>query len=283
MPPLAVGIALSILLHAIVLAINFAPDIQRKQKARDQALDVVLVNARSRQKPVDPQALAQANLDGGGSTDQNRRAKTPLPVSQRDKVGDQLVETQRRVQEMEAQQQKLLAELQAKTALPPQERRLEQPDPAPQPINTLSGADLAARALAMARMEAEIARNVDDYNKRPRKKFVGARTREYRLAQYIESWRQKTERIGSLNFPAAARGKLYGNVTLTLEIRHDGEIASVVLERSSGHKVLDDAAISIVRKAAPYPGFPRDIRRDYDIVSITRTLMFLQGDLVESQ
>ncbi|MFX6679335.1 hypothetical protein ABTH51_19900, partial [Acinetobacter baumannii] len=84
------------------------------QKAKDQPLEVVLVNARSKQKPVDPQALAQANLDGGGNTDQNRRAKTPLPASRRDKAGDQLVETQRRVQEMEAQQQKLLAELQAK-------------------------------------------------------------------------------------------------------------------------------------------------------------------------
>ncbi|WP_374340424.1 energy transducer TonB [Methyloversatilis sp.] len=283
MPPLAVGIALSILLHAIVLAINFAPDIQRKQKARDQALDVVLVNARSRQKPVDPQALAQANLDGGGSTDQNRRAKTPLPVSQRDKVGDQLVETQRRVQEMEAQQQKLLAELQAKTALPPQERRLEQPDPAPQPINTLSGADLAARALAMARMEAEIARNVDDYNKRPRKKFVGARTQEYRFAQYIEDWRQKVERIGNLNYPPDARGKLYGNLTLTVEIRADGEVEKIDLNRSSGQKVLDDAAIRIVRMGSPYAPFPPDIRREFEILSITRTWTFSQGDLLESR
>ncbi len=283
MPPLAVGIALSILLHAIVLAINFAPDIQRKQKARDQALDVVLVNARSRQKPVDPQVLAQANLDGGGSTDQNRRAKTPLPVSQRDKVGDQLVETQRRVQEMEAQQQKLLAELQAKTALPPQERRLEQPDPAPQPINTLSGADLAARALAMARMEAEIARNVDDYNKRPRKKFVGARTQEYRFAQYIEDWRQKVERIGNLNYPPDARGKLYGNLTLTVEIRADGEVEKIDLNRSSGQKVLDDAAIRIVRMGSPYAPFPPDIRREFEILSITRTWTFSQGDLLESR
>ncbi len=282
-PPLALGIALSILIHAFVLAINFAPDLKPKQKAKDQPLEVVLVNARSKQKPIDPKALAQANLDGGGNTDQDRRAKTPLPASRRDKAGDQLVETQRRVQEMEAQQQKLLAELQAKTELRPEERRLEQPDPSPQPLQALSGADLAARAMAMARMEAEIARDVDDYNKRPRKKFVGARTQEYRFAQYIEDWRQKVERIGNLNYPPAARGKLYGNLTLTVEIRADGEIEKIDLNRSSGQKVLDDAAIRIVRMAAPYAAFPPDIRREYEILSITRTWSFTQGDQLESR
>jgi periplasmic protein TonB len=282
-PPLALGVALSILIHAFVLAINFAPDLKPKQKAKDQPLEVVLVNARSKQKPVDPQALAQANLDGGGNTDLDRRAKTPLPASRRDKAGDQLVETQRRVQEMEAQQQKLLAELQAKTELRAEERRLEQPDPSPQPLQALSGADLAARAMAMARMEAEIARDVDDYNKRPRKKFVGARTQEYRFAQYIEDWRQKVERIGNLNYPPAARGKLYGNLTLTVEIRADGEIEKIDLNRSSGQKVLDDAAIRIVRMAAPYAAFPPDIRREYEILSITRTWTFTQGDQLESR
>ncbi|MBP6095034.1 MAG: TonB family protein [Methyloversatilis sp.] len=281
--PLAVGIAISILVHAFVLAINFAPDLKPKQKARDQALEVVLVNARSRQKPLDPQALAQANLDGGGNTDQDRRATTPLPASRRDQTGDQLVSTQKRVQELEALQQKLLAEARAKIQLPEDQRKVEQPEPTPQPVPAPTGADLAERAMAMARRHAEIARIDEDYNKRPRKKFVGARTQEYRFAQYIEGWRQKVERIGSLNYPTAARGKLYGNVTLTIEIRHDGELVSVVLEHSSGHKVLDDAAIRIVRMAAPYPRFPKYIRSEYDIVSITRSLIFLQGDLVESR
>lgn len=282
-PPLAVGIALSVLLHALALAVHFTADMQPKQKAKDPPLEVVLVNARSRQKPVDPQALAQANLDGGGTTERDLRAKTPLPASRRDKAGDQLTEAQRRVQEMEAQQQKLLTELAARARLSPKERKLEQPDPAPTPLQQLSGAELAAQAMAMARLEAEIARNVEDYNKRPRKKFLGVRAQEYRFARYVDDWRLQIERIGSQNYPAAARGKLYGNVTLTVEIRHDGALASVELERSSGHKVLDDAALRIVRAAAPYPPFPTDIRRDYDIISITRTLIFVRGDLVESR
>jgi protein TonB len=281
--PLAIGIAISILVHAFVLAINFAPDLKPKQRARDQSLEVVLVNARSRQKPVDPQALAQANLDGGGNTDQDRRATTPLPASRRDQTGDQLVSTQKRVQELEALQQKLLAEARAKVQLPEAQRKVEQPEPTPEPVPAPTGADLAARAMAMARMEAEIARSVDDYNKRPRKKFVGARTQEYRFAQYIEDWRQKVERIGNLNYPSAARGRLYGNLTLTVEIRADGEIEQIILSRSSGEPLLDEAAIRIVRMAAPYAAFPPDIRRDFEILSITRTWTFSQGDLLESR
>lgn len=281
--PLAIGIAISILVHAFVLAINFAPELKPRQKAHDQALEVVLVNARSRQKPVDPQALAQANLDGGGNTDQDRRATTPLPASRRDQTGDQLVSTQKRVQELEALQQKLLAEARAKIQLPEEQRKVEQPEPTPQPVPAPTGVDLAARAMAMARMEAEIARSVDDYNKRPRKKFVGARTQEYRFAQYIEDWRQKVERIGNLNYPNAARGRLYGNLTLTVEIRADGELEQIILSRSSGEPLLDDAAIRIVRMAAPYAAFPPDIRRDFEILSITRTWTFSQGDLLESR
>lgn len=283
LPPLAIGIAVSIFVHGFVLAINFAPDLKPKQKAIDQPLEVVLVNARSKQKPVDPQALAQASLDGGGNTDQDRRAKTPLPASKRDQTGDQLVSTQSRVQELEALQQKLLAEAQAKTAVREEERRVEQPEPTPQAVPLPSGTDLAARAMAMARLEAEIARNVDDYNKRPRKKFVGARTQEYRFAQYIEDWRQKVERIGNLNYPSAARGRIYGNLTLTVEIRSDGEIEQIYVSRSSGQPLLDEAAQRIVRMAAPYAPFSPDIRRDFEILSITRTWSFTQGDQLQAR
>ncbi len=282
-PPLAIGVALSILIHAFVLAIHFAPEFKAKQKARDQALEVVLVNARSKQKPVAPQALAQANLDGGGNTDQDRRAKTPLPASRRDQTGDQLISTQKRVQELESLQQKLLAEAKARVEVRAEERKVEQPEPTPQPIVAPAGTDLAASAMAMARLEAEIARNVEDYNKRPRKKFVGARTQEYRFAQYIEDWRQKVERIGNLNYPSAARGRIYGNLTLTVEIRADGEIESIVLSRSSGQPLLDDAAIRIVRMGAPYAPFSPEIRRDFEILSITRTWSFTQGDQLESR
>jgi protein TonB len=141
------------------------------------------------------------------------------------------------------------------------------------------------RTLESMRLEAQIARDMDAYQKIPRRKFIGAQAKEYRFARYVEDWRMKVERIGSLNYPAEARGKLYGNLRLTVTIRADGSVESIELDRSSGLKVLDAAAFRIVRMATPFAAFPADIRRDTDLLVITRTWFFGQGDKIwtESQ
>jgi protein TonB len=130
----------------------------------------------------------------------------------------------------------------------------------------------------LVRLEAEIGRSIDEYNQRPKRKFIGARVEEYRFAQYVEDWRQKVERVGNLNYPEAARGKLYGSLILTVAIKSDGSLERVELNRSSGHKVLDEAAQRIVRLAAPFAAFPENIRRDTDIIEITRTWTFTGAD-----
>jgi protein TonB len=130
------------------------------------------------------------------------------------------------------------------------------------------------------RLQAQVDRQIDEYQKRPRKKFIGANAREYRFARYEEDWRIKVERIGTLNYPAEARGRLYGNLRLTVTIRPDGSVDSVELDRSSGLKVLDAAAFKIVRMAAPYAAFPPEIRKDTDLLIITRTWFFGQGNKI---
>ena len=145
-----------------------------------------------------------------------------------------------------------------------------------------SGLDLASSALAMARLQAQIEREVDTYNKRPRKKFVGARTEEYRFAQYVEDWRIKVERIGTVNYPEPARGKLYGSLVLTVILQADGNVSRIEVDRSSGHKVLDEAAKRIVQMASPYAAFPPDIKRDTDELAITRTWYFTRDDQVRA-
>ena len=246
---------------------------------REKALDIVLVNAKSARKPTDPQALAQANLDGGGNTDENRRLKTPLPPTHQQLTGSEIERMQRRIRELDAAQQKMLSEAKSARAIAAARNAAEQPTP----VTSVSGLDLAESARAMARLEGEINKSVDEYNKRPRKKFIGARTEEYRFAQYIEDWRRKVERIGTLNYPEAARGKLYGSLVLTASINHDGSLNRVDINRSSGYKVLDDAAKRIVQMASPYAPFPPDIRRDTDILEITRTWYFTQGDQVTAK
>ncbi len=272
------AIGASLFLHAAALSLQFNfPDASRA--FQDNALDIILVNSKSAKKPTGAQAKAQANLDGGGNTDENRRAKTPLPPSARQQSGAELEQSQRRVQELETKQQLLLAQTRSKKSVAPVPDKEAQPEPTP----GLSGRDLAQSALAMARLEAEISQNIEEYNKRPRKKFIGTRTDEYRFAQYVEDWRQKVERIGTLNYPEAAKGKLYGTLVLTVTIKSNGTVDKVEINRSSGHKILDDAARRIVAMAGPYAAFPPDIQRDTDILEITRSWNFTSRDSLETK
>src|SRR5262245_5798713 len=273
---LAMALSISIVFHAIVLSIHFKlPEALRGITASQ--LEVVLVNSKTRAKPDLPEVLAQSSLDGGGDTELDRRAKSPLPLVEPPELGADLKQATRKVQDMEARQRQLLSQLQSRD-----EFASAEPEPQADVKSQVSGADLAESALIIARMEAQIARQIDEYNKRPRKTFVGARAAEVRYALYVEDWRQKIERIGNLNYPESARGKIYGNLTLTVSINSDGTLAAMDLERSSGYKILDVAAEQIVRLAAPYAKFPPDIRKETDILVITRTWYFARGDKVFS-
>ncbi len=280
-PPAGVLVAaltVSILLHTFVLSLNFRmPDLSRPNPP-PQTLDVVLVNSKTLTQPDKPQVLAQANLDAGGNVDEDRRAKSPLPVIKEDQRGDDVQQSKKRVQQLEVKQRELMRQVQAKKAAP-----AVPPPPKPEPVPSpeppqITGLDLANRALAIARMEAQVARQAEEYAKRPRRKFVGAQAAETRYALYVESWRQKVERIGNMNYPEQARGRIYGSLRLTVAIKSDGSIEYIQVDRPSGHALLDRAAERIVKIAAPFSAFPDNIRRDTDILVISRTWTFAHGD-----
>ncbi len=277
---LASALGISLLAHAVLLAIHF--DLPNKlASSSEEMLEVVLVNAKSAKKPKDAQVRAQSNLDGGGNTDKDLIARTPLPSDRQTQQSDQLSKAQRKVAELEALQKQLLTQIKAQNRL----KNLEaNPKSAPEnhPNTAENGTHLALNALAMARLQGQIDRQTEQYNKRPRKKFIGARATEYRFAQYEEDWRQKIERVGNLNYPEAAKGKMYGTLVLTVEINADGSIASLVIDRSSGKKVLDEAALHIVRMAAPFPAFPPNLA-DTDIIGITRTWSFTNEDRLQAR
>jgi len=275
---LVVSVTVSILLHAVLLTIHFRfPDAIR-WKSDSQALEVVLVNSKTRDKPERARALAQANLDGGGNSDAKLRATSPLPTTNPRDPGRDLADMRRRQRELEAEQQRLLTQLREARAAMAKESQGQVPsqDTAPQ----VSGRDLADRSLAMLNLQAQIARRTQAYQERPRKRFIGANAREYRFAQYEEDWRAKIERVGTVNYPAEARGKLYGTLRLTVTIRPDGSVDSIDLDRTSGLKILDQAAFRIVQMAGPFAAFPESIRKDTDLLVITRTWYFAQGDKV---
>jgi protein TonB len=278
---LAGAIGGSILLHMFVLAVQFnAFDLSALDR-NSPPLEVALVNAKSASKPTKAEILAQAHLDGGGNTDANRRAKSPLPVLPRDSQSTELAVATQRVETLERQAREIMAQLKASAAVTA---------PAPKPTDAQDTPELPTstevmqRTLEAVRLEAQIAKEMEAYEKRPKRRFVGARAEEYRFARYVEDWRLKVERVGNLNYPEAARAnKLYGSLLLTVGIRADGTLDSIAVDRSSGQRILDAAARKIVGMAAPYAPFPPDIRRDTDILYITRTWTFAPGDSLTSQ
>ncbi|MGH8712096.1 MAG: TonB family protein [Burkholderiales bacterium] len=275
---LQLAMFVSFTLHSIfLLGVNFKFPDPDKRIHDDLPLEVVLVNSKSVSQPLQPDALAQTNLDGGGNTDLRRRAKSPLPVLKKnEQSSDQLIQAQRRVAKLEAQAHKLMT--QAKST-----KKLEQQESVPeakmQKVETPSAMDLIQSSLEAARLEAQIAKEREEYQQRPRRMFIGARAKEYAFTRYVDDWRIKVERIGNLNYPEEARReKIYGSLVLTVSIMADGTVENVEINRSSGQKVLDAAAIRIVQLASPFAQFSEEMRKKVDILSITRTWTFTRSD-----
>ncbi len=226
--------------------------------------------------------LAQANVDAGGNTEQEVRASTPLPPQPNRQDGDALVEAKRRTPEPVREQKQVITRDKAPAKVAAAPKKVEQPAPAPEPQREISGLDLLDSAAAVARIEAQIDRDLKELAKRPRKKFIGARTQEYRLRSTSRTACRRSSASAPLELPrGGARGRLYGSLLLSVTIsaptaRWSGWGAS------SGHKVLDHAALRIVKMAAPYSPFPPDIRKDYDVIEITRTWTFTNSDQVRA-
>lgn len=299
---LTLALLASILFHLVLLAIKFQPEI-KKSLDHLPSLDVVLVNAKTKKAPEKAELLAQANLDRGGNTDQNRKMKTALPApklkttevklnpsaaassaAKSAKLQAKEAREQQRVQALEKQAQELLTQINANKKIetnPTQRAAAAEPEIGDQKATakTLDRADLLAASIEMDRLEAQIAKQQEEYQKRPKKRFIGSRTKEASDALYLEAWRQKIERIGNMNYPAAARDqKIYGQLRMTVSIRADGSVDEVEINKSSGSKILDDAAMNIVMLAAPYSPFSAEMRKNTDILVITRTWTFTQAD-----
>lgn len=273
---LTMAIAISVVLHLALLAVKFAAPEALRFKPPDSALEVILVNARSLEKPVKPDAIAQNDLNGGGEHEKGR-ATSFLPRSAASADGEVLKESQSAVARIETERRRLVSQLQ-------QARVAAAPDP--QPKNDavvqepVSHVDLSDSVKAIARLEAQIEKQTSDYNARPRRGTIGPNTRGASYAMYYNQWKDKVERIGTVNYPEQARGRIYGDLVLSVTLNPDGSIYNeeVNVTRSSGSQVLDRAAKRIVRLGAPYGRFSEDLKREYDIFEIISTFRFTRGD-----
>lgn len=293
------AISFSLLLHILfILGVKIQPDYTKFLRDKIPPLEVVIVSNPAEKAPPQASLLAQTNHDADAAqAKQEQRKSSPPPVDSNvdkktvakleklskrvDKIESSSREKQAQVKQLENQAKNLLHQLQSQPVIentPAPSANNNEAVTQPKKLN-LSTADLLASNEEISRSEAQIARQQEDYQRRPRRKSVGIRTQEYKFAIYVEAWRQKVERIGNLNYPAAAREqKLYGNLQMTVYIKSDGSLEKVEIRRSSGHRVLDDAARRIVELAAPYAPFPEDIRKEVDVLDITRTWTFTKED-----
>jgi len=276
---LATGI--SLVVHGLLLAVHFVSPKNFKVEPADPGLEVILVNAKHAKAPLKADALAQANLDGGGNADAGR-SKSPLPDMRKNEMGDSVKATRRRIAELEEVQKNLLTQVHKSpfSAAPMTER--ERPDPLP------TGADLLDSSKAIARRAAEITQVIEDQNKRPKKTFITPSTREVGYASYYKTMQKRIEEMGTLNFPAKNGRKLYGELVVYIPVFQDGSIyekdGGVRIEKSSGNDALDAAAMAIVRRAAPFGKFPPNMlssERDDLWVIITR-FKFTREDKMET-
>ena len=278
---LGVSVFGSFLVHMVViLGVTFTVPKLRELPGLP-TLEITLVQTASDKRPKDPEFLAQANQDGGGDSDASDIAKNPLPVREispvnRDfptfqSVPQKRVQSEREITTLLTQED--ARKIKARDAKPDKKDLQQQPP----------NLGLMARAQIQeerARLNAEISRTWQEYQKRPRHMFLNARTEEYKYAAYMDAWRAKVERIGNLNYPEEAKQRhLMGNLLLDVALNADGTINNISIRRSSGQKILDDAAIRIVELAAPFAPFPPDIRADTDVLHITRTWKFNESQL----
>lgn len=275
----------SVLAHmTIILGVSFAvPDLRSNDPL--PTMDITLVNTRSETAPDEADFLAQANREGGGDTDQAVVARTPLPVNPSPDVAEPTPQTRARSEPQAPQptpDQPLTQDREEAATIDDRKPQEEQPDARPNREPGPDETDQLARE--RAQLSAELSQFWQEYQKRPRRKFLSARTKEYKYAEYMEAWRARVERVGNLNYPEKARRQnLTGNLVLDVAINPDGTVHNLNMIKSSGNKVLDDAARRIVELAAPYAGFPADIRKEVDILHITRTWQFMRDNRLVSR
>ena len=257
---LAATIVFAVLAHLIViLGVTFVHE--DRPEPRVTTLDVVLVPRSSDAPPDQADFLAQANQDGGGNDDQRARPETPPPPP----AAGALATT---VADASAQGQP------AGSSSAPRDAGRTSASLAAGASDS-DAAPTESRSLETAALSAEIERKLRTWAERPRRKWISARTREDRFAAYMVEWRRKVERVGNLNYPdRAARLGLSGNLLLEVALNPDGTVADIALRRSSGEPILDDAAVRIVKLAAPFAPFPPGIAEDVDILHIERTWFF---------
>ena len=268
------ALLVSLGVHAGALTLRVVDPQAFNRVFEDTPLEVVLVNARSNDKPARAQAIAQAALAGGGQADQGR-ATSPLPPTAQMELGDAPADARRRIDQLRQEQQQLLAQIRREmAALPPPDPARDDGDPA--------HAEHEERARQLLRQLAEIERRINQDSVRPKKRYISPATREAVYAIYYDALRRKVEARGTRDFPEFRGRKLYGELTMNITVDDRGHVVDAEIVVPSGQRVLDQRALAIVRAAAPFGPFNAAMRKQADQIVITSRFRFTRDDGLET-
>jgi periplasmic protein TonB len=272
---LSIALGVSVVVHAVLLTVRFVDPERFDRIFQDTPLEVILVNAKSTEKPDVAKAIAQASLAGGGDADKGR-ATTPLPPSALSEIGDATEEAQRKLEALQEQQTMLLSQIKKQLA------SLPIPDPKQASLSTEATSQEEKRRQLM-RLLAEIEKRINEENARPKKRYISPATREEVYAVYYDSLRRKIEERGTLNFPEAAGNKLYGELTMIVTVNFDGRIVDTQIIETSGNLTLDRRAQAIAKNAGPFGPFSTAMRARADQIVVVSRFKFTRDETLETK
>jgi protein TonB len=272
---LQIALGVSVAVHAALLTVRIVDPEAFNRVFQDTPLEVVLVNARTNERPEKAQAIAQASLAGGGDAAKGR-ATSPLPPSALSSIGDASEESQKRIETMQEQQMLMLAQVrQMLAAMPPADPR--------QPTTSAESQAREDRRRQLVKLLAEIERRINEENAKPKKRYISPATREESYAVYYDSLRRRIEDRGTHNFPELAGQKLYGELTMIVTVNHDGRVLATEVVETSGNTTLDRRAQTIARAAGPFGAFTEAMRRRADQIVVVSRFKFTRDETLETK
>lgn len=273
---LQLALGASIAVHAVLLTVRFVDPESFNRVFEDTPLEVILVNARTTERPEKATAIAQATMAGGGDADLGR-ATSPLPPALISELGDDIEQSARsQLQSLQEQQNLMLAQVRDQlAALPP---------PQPKP-STATPAQVAReeKRRQLIKLLAEIERRINQENSRPKKRYISPATQEEVYAVYYDHLRRTIEDKGTENFPEVGGKKLYGELTMIVTVNFDGQVLNIEIVQSSGNRTLDRRAEAIARSAGPFGTFNAAMRRQADQILVVSRFKFTRDKTLETK
>ncbi len=270
------ALGLSVAVHAGLVGFRFAAPEAYNRVFQDTPLEVILVNARSQERPQEAQALAQVRLAGGGEVPEVRISSSPLPPAMNTEPGMDISAVQQKIEVLKMQQMRLLTQLKEELAVLTRENAGDKTDSPDREAK-------AQRQQQLARQLAQIEQRVDQTQGAARKRYISPATQEVVYAMYYDKMRRTIEYQGTLNFPEAAGERLYGQLTMVILLDSQGQLLSTEVARSSGNPLLDERAVAIVRNAAPFGRFNRKMRAQADQIVVVTRFNFSRDDTLATR